>query len=639
MELKNYFAQDTEGNVLAEATCYLYLRGTENLAAGLLRANGLPLANPFVADAFGLIQFAAPSGLYDLRVVKGSRDYRLGVQCLDVKETLVQAQAAAGQAEAARDKAQLSAVGGDVQLVCAGDSIMAGTTSPNTISIPQALRQYFRALSLSVLTNDAVPGSRLDTTIGGGSASAADLVARYTGNIFPKRPSATGSEKSILMVDIGANDFPVLSDANVSVWCARYDAYCAQARADGFVVVAFTVMKRSSVNDNTVAKNRRRLLMNDFIRRSKNIDACIDADQLITDTGDTSLVIDGTHPNDNGNRLLARAAASEVARLGIRVPATVMPASSLAPVVGSADQAVLYKSAVAATAPDNNTVSTKNPPAIGAGDFTLSWWCNIPLANINANNNVFSDGLNPEHSFGLIGGNDGLARIYVLPGAGAQWSTAGFFPDVWNHCAVVRTGTALTYYLNGVALNTVTYADSVPTLRNFLRGANGLYTRLRAYSRAFTALEISSQFNRLSEFDNDPACSYAMADGSDCGGRHVIDLSASKADFQLNNVAKLKIQQPGRRGQVRFTTVGNGPVFWGAPVGSRIRSWTANVTVVGGGVVNISDTNATGKFYNAALPAGLSDLTLLSRFPTASGQIYCNATGYTIEHTIDWETL
>ena len=88
MELKSYFAQDEEGNILGEATCYVYDRGTESLVADLFEANGLALDNPFSADQQGLIQFAAPNGLYDLRVKKGIRDYRLSVQCHDVNEAL-----------------------------------------------------------------------------------------------------------------------------------------------------------------------------------------------------------------------------------------------------------------------------------------------------------------------------------------------------------------------------------------------------------------------------------------------------------------------------------------------------------------------------------------------------------------------
>ena len=99
MELKNYFAQDAEGNILGGATCYLYKRGTETLVGGLQAANGTALPNPFLADANGLAQFGAPNGLYDLRVVKNNRDYRLHIQCADLSEAVAAAEAAADRAE------------------------------------------------------------------------------------------------------------------------------------------------------------------------------------------------------------------------------------------------------------------------------------------------------------------------------------------------------------------------------------------------------------------------------------------------------------------------------------------------------------------------------------------------------------
>ncbi|WP_152219708.1 hypothetical protein [Pseudomonas sp. SCB32] len=109
MELKTYFAQDAAGNTLGNATCYLYERGTEILASGLRKANGVTLANPFTTDATGLIQFAAANGLYDLRVTSAARDYRIAVQCNDVTDTISSVEAAASRAESARDVAQLSA--------------------------------------------------------------------------------------------------------------------------------------------------------------------------------------------------------------------------------------------------------------------------------------------------------------------------------------------------------------------------------------------------------------------------------------------------------------------------------------------------------------------------------------------------
>ena len=107
MELKNFFAQDDAGNILSEATCYVYQRGTETLAGGLKKANGMALANPFIADDKGFAEFSAPNGLYDVRVVKGARDNRIRLQFNDVAETVRAAEIAAIRAESARDAAQL----------------------------------------------------------------------------------------------------------------------------------------------------------------------------------------------------------------------------------------------------------------------------------------------------------------------------------------------------------------------------------------------------------------------------------------------------------------------------------------------------------------------------------------------------
>ena len=109
LELKNFFALDDQGNKLPDATCYLYQRGTESQANGLQKANGVAMLNPFSADSNGLIQLAAPNGLYDLRVIGGKRDYRIRVQFNDVSEDLAAANVAADRAETARDAAQVSA--------------------------------------------------------------------------------------------------------------------------------------------------------------------------------------------------------------------------------------------------------------------------------------------------------------------------------------------------------------------------------------------------------------------------------------------------------------------------------------------------------------------------------------------------
>ncbi len=83
MEVKNYFATDTQGNVLGSAQVYLYLAGTTTLATGLQNISGAALANPFTSQSNGFVQFKAPDGDYDLRVVKPGREFTIRIQCFD----------------------------------------------------------------------------------------------------------------------------------------------------------------------------------------------------------------------------------------------------------------------------------------------------------------------------------------------------------------------------------------------------------------------------------------------------------------------------------------------------------------------------------------------------------------------------
>lgn len=94
MELKNYFAQDTQGNALPGANCYLYQPETTTPATGVVDKNGTPLPTPFQSDADALIQFAAPDGEYDLRVTSGGREFVIRINCLDNRNVIEQTQEA-----------------------------------------------------------------------------------------------------------------------------------------------------------------------------------------------------------------------------------------------------------------------------------------------------------------------------------------------------------------------------------------------------------------------------------------------------------------------------------------------------------------------------------------------------------------
>lgn len=118
MELKNFFAQDLQGNVIPNPTVYVYQPGTTTLVSGLQDANGNARANPFAGTAAGQIQLAAPDGEYDMRVAGVGREFTMRVRFVSVDGDKVaeaaasasSAQSARVAAEAARDAAESSSI-------------------------------------------------------------------------------------------------------------------------------------------------------------------------------------------------------------------------------------------------------------------------------------------------------------------------------------------------------------------------------------------------------------------------------------------------------------------------------------------------------------------------------------------------
>ena len=97
----------------------------------------------------------------------------------------------------------------------------------------------------------------------------------------------------------------------------------------------------------------------------------------------------------------------------------------------------------------------------GGPDFTVECWINLP--NISGNKNVFAKGgssgtRNSSYAFTVTNGafqaivaNAGSANTYNLINGATV-----FAANTWYHIAMVRSGTTLTVYVNGVSAGTVT---------------------------------------------------------------------------------------------------------------------------------------------------------------------------------------
>jgi hypothetical protein len=113
MELKTFFAQDVQGNIIPNATVYLYLPGTTTPATGLQNESGTALTNPFSANANGKITVAAPDGDYDIKIEGAGRLTTMRVRFVDnvagAEEATKQADIATAQAGIATDQASVAA--------------------------------------------------------------------------------------------------------------------------------------------------------------------------------------------------------------------------------------------------------------------------------------------------------------------------------------------------------------------------------------------------------------------------------------------------------------------------------------------------------------------------------------------------
>lgn len=143
MELKNFYAQDVNGNIVPGAACTVYLEDRVTLATGLQDAAGAALANPFTADVNGLAQFAAPNGKYYFRCVAGLLDSQIAVQFADpsaIYPLITQAQASANSA--------------------ATSAAAAAASAAAIVQVPDyaALRAYTGSAAIVRVTNPLISG-------------------------------------------------------------------------------------------------------------------------------------------------------------------------------------------------------------------------------------------------------------------------------------------------------------------------------------------------------------------------------------------------------------------------------------------------------------------------------------------------
>lgn len=181
-------------------------------------------------------------------------------------------------------------------LIAEGDSITAQQPSPAG-SYDNVLVGLSAFDGKATRHNVALNG---DTLVADGGNPG--ITSEYPSQVAIYKPSITGIP-AILFVRIGSNDLiNAGSGFNVTTFMANLEAYWAQAKADGFTVVAFTITPRMDYP----ATEPFRLAVNKLIRKSTTWDHLIDPALMFPDWTDTDLYSDGVHPTSKANVLLAK---------------------------------------------------------------------------------------------------------------------------------------------------------------------------------------------------------------------------------------------------------------------------------------------------------------------------------------------
>lgn len=164
MELKTYTVQDATGNIVPNATVFLYRLSDGELAENLINGNNEPLSNPFRANPDGVATFGAPDGEYEISFGIGPvTGPRIRLNFLDTTQQLNETIAARDLAvqahasmEAINNAKTFSSLSAGLAAVAVGEVFRVTTAVQNSAGF----QYYLKNSASSAQTLQAVPNQQ-----------------------------------------------------------------------------------------------------------------------------------------------------------------------------------------------------------------------------------------------------------------------------------------------------------------------------------------------------------------------------------------------------------------------------------------------------------------------------------------------
>lgn len=188
----------------------------------------------------------------------------------------------------------------NVRWIVEGDSI----SDPANDSWPVQLPLLSPEFATATFINVAISADTINAMIG-----------EYATQVAPHKPTRPG-EKVYLFIFAGTNDGPFMGHTPAQVY-ADLKTYWAMARADGFIVVAFTLLPSRFLDGGWNIREINNPQVNALIRSDPSLyDYLVEGDLVLPDPTNIADYYDLLHPTHAGAIKLARAVMETITRSG-----------------------------------------------------------------------------------------------------------------------------------------------------------------------------------------------------------------------------------------------------------------------------------------------------------------------------------
>ena len=248
-------------------------------------------------------------------------------------------------------------------------------------------------------------------------------------------------------------------------------------------------------------------------------------------------------------------------------------------------------------------LATASLPAIGTSNFTMEGWFYITGA-------VVTNGSNPRfwalQDINMVYDTSTSQVRLDLGTSTAQYITTAnqFTFNAWNHLAIVRSGTSVKVYLNGVSQVTITRGDSLAGGVGYIGSYNNVSGYLQGYISNFRSVNGTALYSTNFIPPTSPLTAVTNTTILTLQGSSIVDNSGNNYAITNGNTVVTSIQSPFGMPTIAADYSGNAN-HW---VPNAI-----NVTTAGSTYDSLTDvptlTSATAANYAVLNPLDCYDLT------------------------------